>query len=257
MKKEEIQLWDMKRILLGEAPLDFMLESAIRTIIIFILLIIAMRFLGKKMTANNSILELTILIVLGAIVSVPMQIPERGLLPAIVILACVVIFYRTLSFINTQNRKIEEVTTGEASLLVKNGVINVKELKKAVISHEQLFTQLRGEEIIHLGQVKRVYLEGCGLFSIFKEQNVKPGLPILPSADEKLFKNLRRSDEWFSCGKCGNTEKFQSDQEKQACTNCGDNSWMNAVVINVAREEGKPPYNRKTDNKRKKDNERT
>ncbi|CAN5609062.1 hypothetical protein BH23BAC1_BH23BAC1_51030 [soil metagenome] len=64
------------------------------------------------------------MITLDAIVSVPMQSHERGIILAVIILACVIIFQRGLTCFNFKNRKLESITQGEVSLLVKDGVIN-------------------------------------------------------------------------------------------------------------------------------------
>lgn len=236
MKKEEIQLWDFERILIGEAPIDFMVEVFLRTIIIFFILLIAMRLFGKRLNANNSILEMTVLILLGAIVAVPMQLPERGILPGIVILGSLVIFYRMLSTINSKNEKSEELTMGAASLLVKNGVVDMEALKNAAVSQEQLFSQLRGKEIIHLGQVKRVYLEACGMFNVFKADRVIPGLSIIPRGDENMMRNINLSNEYFVCTNCGNLEK-SGEIPGRSCHRCGAYLWDRATINGVSIEK--------------------
>lgn len=77
MKKEEIYLEDIKRILYGLAPPEFMLEVFIRTIIIYIALLFIVRWLGKRMSGQLTIMEMAIMLVIGAVVSVPMQVPDQ------------------------------------------------------------------------------------------------------------------------------------------------------------------------------------
>lgn len=229
MQKEDIKMWDWERIAFGDNPGLFMLEVFLRTIIIYLLLLIVMRILGKKMGATNSILEMTVIISLGAIVSVPMQVSDRGVLPGIIILICAMLFYLILSRINVKSNKAEEIAVGEVSMIVKDGVIDIPALKSAGISHEQLFTQLREREIKHLGEVKRVYLEGCGLFSVYKEEKVRPGFVILPGEDQGIFKNIIRSNGIFSCKKCGNSLKVQNPDGFK-CNNCGAKIWDKAIM---------------------------
>jgi len=78
MKKEEIHLYDIKRILLGQAPVEFMLEVLIRTVITYIALLFLLKLLGKRMDGQVTIIEMSVMITLGAIVSVAMQLPDRG-----------------------------------------------------------------------------------------------------------------------------------------------------------------------------------
>lgn len=227
MEKEEYLLADWKRILIGTTPWEFMLEVFVRTVVIYLILLVAMRLLGKRMTANISIFEMGVMITLGAIVSVPMQSHDRGILPGIIILACVIIFQRLLSWINFKSSKIESLTQGEVSLLVKDGVIDIEELGRSTLTHEQLFAQIRGKKIKHLGQVKRVYLEACGIFSIVEQVSPKPGLLILPSSDEAFFKSEERSDDYISCKNCGYVEEVINKERN--CKNCNEKNWDKAV----------------------------
>lgn len=231
MKKEEIQLTDWHRILVGNAPWEFLLEVLVRSLIMYLILLVGMRLLGKRMSANVSIFEMGVMITLGAIISVPMQTAERGIIPGIVILACVIIFQRTLSWLSYKYKIIESLTQGDESLLIKDGVIDVAELERAKLSHEQLFAKLRGKKIKHLGQVKRAYLEASGIISIFRDAEVRPGLSILPARDQGLYTHEVRSERFYACKNCGNVEGAEAKIRK-SCTHCGANDWDRAVKEN-------------------------
>src|SRR5215203_3657929 len=172
MKKEEIHLWDIKRILFGQAPPEFMLEVLIRSIIIYVATIIIMRFLGKRMNGQLTILEYAVMVVMGATISVPMQIADRGLL--------------------------------------------------------QGFVVLRAKKIFQLGKVKRMYLEACGIFSIYEEEESKPGLPLFPPDDKSLLEQKTPVNTPVVCINCG-TVKLENEEENN-CRNCGNNEWTKAIV---------------------------
>ncbi len=193
MKKEEIFLGDWKRILLGNAPWEFMLEVFFRTVIIYLALIVIMRLLGKRMNAQLTISELAVMITLGGIVSVPMQIPDRGILVSFIILLCALFFQRGLNWLAFKYRKVEVATQGDLQTMVKEGCLDLEEMTKARISKEQLFANLRSQNIKHLGQVKRVYLEGCGMFTVFRQSDTRPGLSILPEKDPDMHQTEPRA----------------------------------------------------------------
>ncbi|MDX3916076.1 MULTISPECIES: DUF421 domain-containing protein [Olivibacter] len=100
MKKEEIKLTDIQRILFGETPAAFMLEVFIRTIIIYLALLLVLKLLGKRMTGQLTIAEMAVMITMGAIVAVPMQIPDRGIVQGIIILLLAVAFLRGLNYLS-------------------------------------------------------------------------------------------------------------------------------------------------------------
>ncbi|WP_106476593.1 DUF421 domain-containing protein [Phytohalomonas tamaricis] len=228
MNKEDINLSDWHRILVGNAPWDFLIEILMRSVIMYLILLVGMRLLGKRMSANVSIFEMGVMLTLGAIMSVPMQTAERGMVPGVVILGCVIVFHRTLAWLTYKYRKVEAFTQGTPGLLVKNGIIDIDGLKRGKLSHEQLFAHLRGAKVRHLGQVKRVYLESSGSFSIYPQEQPKPGLSVLPARDKSLYHNEGRSRGYCACKNCGYVAVFKSTDRK-ACTHCGKDDWDQAV----------------------------
>ena len=229
MKKEEIFWGDWQRILLGNAPWEFMLEVFIRTIIVYIAVLITWRLLGKRMNAQLTITELAVMITLGGIASVPMQLPDRGILLGILGLACAVIFQRVYNLITYKSRKAEVLAYGDVGLLVKDGVLQLEQMHDYGISKEQVFAGLRSQKVQHLGEVKRLYLESSGLFSVFKQDNPPPGLSVLPEKDDQLHQTEPPDQAYAACLQCGNIVK-QSELKNKACPNCQENNWTYAVA---------------------------
>src|SRR5687768_15678962 len=96
--QKAIQPWDWKRLLIGqETPWWFLFEVMLRIGLIYVVLMVAMRLMGKRMAAQMTVSEVAVIVTLGAAVGLPMQAPDRGMLPALVILAVAVIFQRGLS----------------------------------------------------------------------------------------------------------------------------------------------------------------
>lgn len=228
MKKEDVHLDDWKRILIGEAPWGFMLEVFIRTLIIYIFLIIAMRIMGKRMTAQLSIYELSIVVMLGAIISIPMQVPDYGLLVGLFILMITVLLHRLINILSLKSPNFENLTQGESSVLLKNGELQLKEMEKASIARENLFSNLRSKDILHLGQISRIYLETTGHISIYKFNKLQPGLSIIPDADTALKTHSAISKNYFACISCGRVEEGETDLNKK-CINCGSKQWTEAI----------------------------
>jgi len=233
MKKDEIYLEDIKRILYGLAPPEFMLEVFLRTIIIYIALLFIVRWLGKRMSGQLTIMEMAIMLVIGAVVSVPMQVPDRGLLQGGILLLCIVLFQRGISWLGFKSGKIEDLTQGKASMLVKDGILQLKEMETVRVTHQQLYAQLRQENIFNLGAVDRVYLEAHGLFSIFEAEDAKPGLPILPPDDQEILQTKKQAFSkepsavaLLACINCGYV-KPKNKVEK--CEDCGCKDWVNAI----------------------------
>ncbi|MCE7066941.1 YetF domain-containing protein [Dyadobacter sp. CY326] len=229
MKKEDIIPGDWHRILFGQAPPVFLVEVLVRTFVIYLVLLIIIRLMGKRMGGQLTISELAVMVTLGAIVAPGMQLPQTGLLLGIMILVCALIFQRGLNFAEYKSSKFEEISQGALSLLVKDGVMDLKEMAKTKISHQQLYSAIRSKNIYNLGEVERAYLEACGVFSIYKKKDPLPGLAILPPDDESI--------KWFSqevkdgvqvCLDCGKT--LPDREARDQCPVCNSKHWEPATV---------------------------
>ncbi|OON68451.1 DUF421 domain-containing protein [Hymenobacter sp. CRA2] len=227
MKPEDIHLWDFRRILIGEAPGEFMLEVLIRSIIMYAALLVVFRLLGKRMNAQLTVTEMGVMITLGAIIAVPAQIPDRGLLVGMAALLTALALQRGLNYWAVRQRPVEVTLHGDASLLVKDGVLQTEQLTKGSISHEQLFAQLRSHDVLHLGQVRRVYHEGGGHFSVFKRPQPQPGLSVMPLKDQKLHGEEAHAEGLQACLHCATVAEAHSAQG--ACPTCGQQQWTYAV----------------------------
>jgi uncharacterized membrane protein YcaP (DUF421 family) len=228
MKKEDIHLSDIHRILFGGAPAIFLIEVLIRTLIIYVALLVLLRFLGKRMDGQITIIEMAVMVTLGAIVSVGMQMPDRGILASVVALICVFIFHRGINWLAVKSEKVERVTQGTMSILVKDGIMQLDEMKTAGITHQNIFTMLRGKKIFNLGKVKRVYLESCGMFNIYEKQGDVTGLPILPENEPDVIKMQGKiDDEYVACQNCGKVEI--ASKVIMPCMNCGAKHWTKSI----------------------------
>lgn len=227
MKKEEIHLDDWQRILLGQAPLEFLLEAAFRALIVYVVLLLAMRLLGKRMNAQLTVTELTVMIMLGGIVSVPMEIPDRGILLGAVVLVFLVAMYRGINYLAFKYKKAEHITQGSLEIVVADGVLDLAAMERTRLSRDQLFANLRAANIEQLGQVKRVYFETSGDFSIYQQEPPQPGLSVLPAKDRVIHLAEPTADRQ-ACQNCGHTEP--TTRRPATCPRCGAAHWAPSVT---------------------------
>lgn len=229
MKPEEIHINDWLRILIGEVPFAFFIELIIRALIVYLILLVSMRLMGKRMSSQLSRNELAALVSLAAAVGIPLMAPDRGLLPAVVIAAVLVMVQRLIAKKSFDDEKFEAYTQGNISTIVIDGVIDMKELNKLSLSHERLLAQLRCKNVMHLGTVSRFYMESGGTFTLINNPDPKPGLPIMPPWDTELTNRYFKQEKDVKiCMQCGYPKRKTSGDQAQ-CPNCGLKKWISAV----------------------------
>jgi uncharacterized membrane protein YcaP (DUF421 family) len=161
---------------------------------------------------------------LAAAIGVPLQAPDRGLLPAVVIAVIVVATGRLIARMAFNSQEFESTAKDDMQTVVKDGIIQMKKMKQSRLTIERLFSQLRGESIRHLGEVKRLYFEENGSFSVVKYPKPKPGLAVIPLLDKPYLDEQKQAKENVCCT-CG----IIKDNEEE-CSNCGDTRIVSAIL---------------------------
>jgi uncharacterized membrane protein YcaP (DUF421 family) len=226
MKPEEINLDDWSRILIGEVPPEFFIEVLIRTTFLYLILLVSMRLIGKRMNSQLTRNELAALVSLAAAIGVPILAPDRGLLPAIVIAIVVVLINRLLTYVSFKNGKVETLLHGKIDALVKDSVLQVQTMTRTRITRERIMAQLRMEKIMQLGEVQRLFMEANGNFTLIQNEKPEAGLTVLPDEDQAFIKELQANGK-LVCKSCGMSNR--SNDVNEVCMNCGSRQWVPAV----------------------------
>lgn len=228
MKASEIRLDDWQRILFGNTSPEFLLEVFLRTLVIYVALLLAVKWLGKRMSGQLTIIEMTVMITLGAIVSVPMQMPDRGVLQGLLILITALLLHRGITRLGFMSQKAESIIQGKPTVIVKNGVLQLSEMEDARISKQQLFSELRRKNIFHLGKVRRVYLEPAGSFSILMAEEAHQGLPLYPPTDKDVLKGMKADyKQLWVCINCG---LMSEEPNVDTCEGCNQHEFIKAIA---------------------------
>ncbi|SOD79341.1 DUF421 domain-containing protein [Spirosoma fluviale] len=229
MKKEDIYLYDWLRILIGEVPGTFYIEILIRAAAVYLILVVSMRLMGRRMASRLSRNEMAAMVSLAAAVGIPILDAQRGLLPVVVIALVVVFTQRLISYWAAKNEKFEGLTQGISSTLVENSVVQVASMKESSVTRELLFAQLRSGGIIHLGQVKRLYLEANGAFTLIKDPKPRPGLSLIPEWDVDFIDQQKKAPAQCVCYVCGHIQPKPS-KPADVCPNCSHSKWIQALA---------------------------
>jgi uncharacterized membrane protein YcaP (DUF421 family) len=227
MQPKQFSLADWHRILIGEAPWTFLIEVFIRAGLTYALIMLAMRFLGRRVASQYTLFELSVVVTLAGAIGVPLQAQERGMLPPLIIMAAVILFQRTVARLSMNHHKVNVAVAGEVLNVINNGRLQLDILRKTVLSREKIFALLRMRNIQHLGQLSRVYIEPSGSISVVLTDCPCPGLPIIPEIDQELREAIA-SRTHYACISCGHTVK-REEEPRQACEYCKTERWIPAA----------------------------
>jgi len=232
MNNKELQFTDWERIFLGDVPPEFIAEVILRMAFIYIVLVVSLRLMGRRMEAMLSRGEMVSLVTLGASVGVAIHTPERGLLPSAMVIIIILCMQTLQGYITSRSSKAEKLLLDQISTMVIDGRLLVKEMKKSRITRERLFAALRLKGITNLGIVERVYFEAKGVFSIITYADGAPrqGLCILPDNDKDFRDEMQYDAQAAACRSCGNV--ISNNDTAKKCSNCGAKEWEMAITGN-------------------------
>jgi uncharacterized membrane protein YcaP (DUF421 family) len=220
---------DWKSLLLGEEQWTFLGETALRTFVMFMVILLSLRLLGKRGIKQLSVFELGVIIGLGSAAGDPMFYKDVGLLPSILVFMVVVLLYRLITKMINKSRHIEQFVEGVPRLVVEDGCFIVENFRKEPIAFDELFAQLRQNHIEHLGQVREATVETNGEVSIyfFADEDVRWGLPISAKLSNKRLIQIPEQGH-YACIYCGHTEHLQPSN-LFICPACGKKEWLKAM----------------------------
>lgn len=146
----------------------------IRTVLIYFLLLILMRVLGKRQLGELEVSELITTILISEIASLPIVNSELPLMHAVIPLLTIVGFEVIFSFIICLSPRAKNILSSPPSTLIYKGKINQKELIKNRISPEELISELRLKNITDPSFVEYAILEQNGLLSVIPKPPKQP-----------------------------------------------------------------------------------
>lgn len=144
-----------------------------RTIITYILLVSAMRFMGKRQLGELELSELVITMLLSELASIPIAdntIPLTfSLIPIVILISVEVI----ISYLSIKNRKVKKFIGGSPSIIINKGRLCKNEMAKDRLSLDELMSQLRLKDISDISDVEYAILEENGQISVIPKIHAK------------------------------------------------------------------------------------
>ena len=181
----------------------YLLVTLVRGLILYIFIIICMRFMGKRQLGELQPTELVITILLSEIASIPMEnndVPMINSIFAALLLVCLEIIN---SVIIMKSTKIRYLLQGKPAIVINDGVLDQKKLKGLRFTADDILDQLRQKDIFEISQVQYAVVETNGSLSVMKKQQYdspvnesfgfeseKQGIPVLVINDGKYIETV-------------------------------------------------------------------
>ena len=151
-----------------------MILSYTRTIILYLILILVIRLMGKRQIGQMEPAEFVVTMLVANLAAIPMQdggIPIfSGVIPILTVLGVELV----LSALSLKSSKVRKLLCGKPVILIENGNILQQNLKKTRITLDELTGHLREKDVLDIQSVQYAILETNGNLSVFPYPKEKP-----------------------------------------------------------------------------------
>ncbi|AUN14908.1 hypothetical protein DUF421 [[Clostridium] sordellii] len=159
-----------------------MIVVLIRSILLYIAVLIALRVMGKGEIAEMNSFDLVITLLIAEVAAIPMQNNEIPIVYGIASITGLVFMQIIISYLTLKFRSVRLIFNGKPAILIDKGKINYSELKAERVTMDELLEQLRIQGYFNLKDVYYAILETDGNLSIVPT----------PSYEKVPTKNFKR-----------------------------------------------------------------
>ncbi|WP_216830785.1 DUF421 domain-containing protein [Alkalihalobacterium elongatum] len=139
-----------------------------KAIIIVFIGIMILRLGGRKSISQLTVSQTVIMISIGNLMIQPVS--ERNIWITFLIALLLVLTLIFIEFLQVKSDKVESFFTGKAIVVIEDGVINTKNLKKLRLTVDQLEMRLRQSNVQHISQVKWATVEVSGQLGLILDE---------------------------------------------------------------------------------------
>lgn len=154
-----------------------MLIVFFRSIILYVLVLIVMRLMGKREIGQLQPFELAIAIMIADLASIPMSDIGIPIMDGIIPILGLLVMHLLISFINLKSMKMRAFICGKPSILIYRGKINEEVMRKERFTINELQERLRSNNVYDIGDVEYAILETSGQVSVIEKPNKRMVTP--------------------------------------------------------------------------------
>lgn len=151
-----------------------MFITVYRTIILYIIVIISIRLMGKRQIGDMQPGELVVTLLISEIAAMPLQDTDQPILFGVSAIFTLVTLEIMISLLSLKSFFVRKLISGKSVILIKDGIIDQKELKKVRLTVLDLVELLRNQQVFDISTVSFAVLETGGNLNVLLKSKSQP-----------------------------------------------------------------------------------
>lgn len=141
-----------------------------RTVLLYLLILLIFRLMGKREIGELSILDLVVYIMIAEMASLAIENTKDPLVDTLLPISVLVIIQITLAMMSLKSKKFRDIVDGKPTIIINNGKIDEKAMRSQRYNFDDLLLQLREKDVGDIADVEYAILEPSGTLSIFQKK---------------------------------------------------------------------------------------
>ena len=151
-----------------------MITLVLRSIIIYIIVLVAVRLMGKRQIGDMQPFELVVTFIIADLACIPMSDVSIPLVFGIIPLLTLVVLHHLLTILNKKSITFRKILNGRPIIVIDKNGINYKALQQLNMTLNDLTEGLRAVQCFNLQDVAYAIVETNGVISVLLKQNLSP-----------------------------------------------------------------------------------
>lgn len=170
-----------------------------RTILLYLILLIVFRLMGKREVGELSIVDLAIFVLMAEVAAFALDDIERHFTKAVLPIVLLFIIQYINSWIILKNKRLRDFIEGDPTMVIRDGWICEIEMKKQRYNLDDLLQQLREQGVSSVQEVAYAFLEQSGKLSVYKKDQDGFILPLILDGfvDKRHLRIIGKDEEWL------------------------------------------------------------
>lgn len=166
-----------------------MLVVLVRSVIIFIILVVGIRLMGKRTLGELQPYEFVIMLAVAELACIPMQDINISIFYGLVPLGVVIVLHYTITILTSKSIKMRKFLNGKPFIVIDDDGINAETLQKLNIDINDLMASIRQQGYFSITQIKYGIIETNGKLSLLEndEAQVPNSIPMTLIVEGKLL----------------------------------------------------------------------
>lgn len=145
----------------------------IRSIVIYLFVLFAIRFMGKRQVGEMQPFEFVITLIIADLATIPMSEISVPIIHGLVPIIGMIILHYFICFISRKSMKARYIISGRSAIVMNPNGIDYKELKALNMNIDDLIESLRNSDVFNLNDVAYAIIETNGKLCVIKKSNVE------------------------------------------------------------------------------------